>query len=47
MEKKCTSAAEKDFKDLVQTTSSYLKNLIATNQAQYEGKHFMNSSALI
>ncbi|XP_064639558.1 glypican-5-like [Lineus longissimus] len=36
MEKKYTSAAEMDFKDLVQTTSSYLKNLIATNQAQYE-----------
>ena len=38
MERKFTTSTEKDFYEVIRSTSSYLKNLISSNSAQYQGK---------
>ena len=37
MERRLHVAAEKDFYEVIRSTSSYLKNLLSSNAAKYQG----------
>ena len=39
MERRMHVAAEKDFYEVIRSTSSYLKNLLSSNAAKYQGKY--------
>ena len=39
MERKYVHAAEKNFHDVMKSTSDYLKNLLSTHAAKYQGKN--------
>ena len=39
MERRYHQAAENDFYEVIRSTSSYLKNLLSLNAAQYKGKN--------